>query len=95
MENSINQKNWINLIHCFNFNYTKMGEVILIQPNTSPQYEVLYKYLEEINIPELDSVFVVKTFDFFPPTIYQEIIDHQTLGDALIMSQDEYNDLTK
>lgn len=94
MRNSRNYQNWIDLIHCFNFNYTTMGEVILLQPNTSPQYEVLGQYLQEVQIPELDCVFVIKAFDFFPPKIYQEIIDHQNLGDGL-MSQNEYNDLTR
>lgn len=83
MRNSRNQQDWINLIHFFNFNYSQMGEVILLQPNTSSQYEVLYKYLEEITIPELDCVFVVKTFDLFPPSIYQEMVDHQEIQNII------------
>lgn len=75
MENSNNIKNWKNLIYFFNFSYKEYGKVITIQPNTSPQYEVLTQYLKELEVSELEYHFLITSNTPFPSGIYQEIID--------------------
>ena len=76
MENSKNNlQNWKNLIYFFNFSYKDHGKVITIQPNTSPQYEVLTQYLKELNVSELEYHFLITPDTPFPPSIYKEIID--------------------
>ena len=75
MENSNNITNWKFLIYFFNFSHQEYPDLITLQPNTSPQYEVLSYYLEELNISELESHFIIKPNTPFPSGIYQEIID--------------------
>jgi hypothetical protein len=75
MENSNNIQNWKFLIHLFNIPYQEYPNIITLQPNTSPQYEVLSSYLEELEVSELEYHFIIKPNTPFPSGIYQEIID--------------------
>jgi len=82
MENSkINQQNWKNFLYYFNIPHQiyKTNQVITIQPNTSPQYEVLTSYLEELEVSELESHLIIPFNMEFPSTIYQEILTEHLL----------------